>query len=114
MRVFENTKGVDLMIWETNPRMRNKNNEIKFLSNQKHSEGDVIVCLIGDDGTEVNISSYELTNIKEQRDSVTGRNYVTADSKWSRMPVKNVLDSLSENTRKRALSIQSKIDQQKN
>lgn len=76
----ENTKQVHLMMWETNPNLRNYNNEIKFYlsDGETPNEGDKIYTKTGD-----KYSVFTITEITEiRKGSVSGMNYVTAKSSW--------------------------------
>ena len=41
--IYENSKKVHLMVWETSPRLRNKNNETKVNSEVELNVGDKIL-----------------------------------------------------------------------
>lgn len=80
--LLQNQAGCDLIIWETQPTKRNKNNEIKFIvnKNQPINTGDIIV---GQYSAE-NISCYEITEIVERKKSgFSNKDYLKAKTKWS-------------------------------
>lgn len=86
MKLLENTKGLHLMIWETNPRMRNKNNVIKLNIDERYSleVGDCIVGSYGDNDNP-NFSGFKIDKIIESRkSSLSGMNYITAKTNWKR------------------------------
>lgn len=70
------------MIWETDPSLRNKKNEIKFIvpADQEIKTGDV---LVGQYSAE-NTSCYEITEIKNRRESnLKSKDYITALTSWT-------------------------------
>lgn len=81
-QIFLNKFSVDLMIWETNPKKRNKNNVVRFYLSKKNTikEGDIVVG----DFNEYGVSVYEIENIQQTKQgAVAQKNYVTAETKWS-------------------------------
>lgn len=81
-QVFLNKFSIDLMVWETNPAKRNKNNVIKFYLQKKTDikEGDLIIG----DYSEFGVSVYEVENIQDTKPgSIASKNYFTAKTKWS-------------------------------
>lgn len=80
--LLQNQVGCDLMIWESAPKRRNKNNQVKFVvpSHQEVKVGDVI---IGNYSVE-SISCYEITEIKNRREaSINKKDYLTVLTRWS-------------------------------
>lgn len=77
---YKNTKEVSLMIWETNPQFRAKNNEIKV--NVKQSVtlgvGDIIYTNNGDMQ-----SCFEVEKIISSRQSsLSDYNYLECSGRW--------------------------------
>jgi len=85
MKILNNNKDVTLMIWECNPKLRNKNNKVCFVTdaNTEIKVGDVISC--NPLRTEVNNKSfYEIISVEERRkSSLTVKDYLTVRTKWS-------------------------------
>lgn len=81
-KILENNKGVNLMIWETNPRLRNNGNPVKLVI-QNHigiNEGDVICGIISGEKK----SFYLIENIIDRRPALLdGYEYVTCKTSWS-------------------------------
>ena len=78
---YENQKDCHLMTWETEPKKRNINNEIKFnISKLSVVEvGDVIKVKLPED----RFSCYEIIDIVDVKDSsIIKMNYITAKIKW--------------------------------
>lgn len=69
MRIFRNLNEVNLMIWETDPNLRNKEpyNEVCFIAHKdkEFNKGDLILNNIHSD----KISTYELTYLIEKKES---------------------------------------------
>lgn len=77
---YKNTKEVSLMMWETNPQLRNKNNIVKV--NVKKTInleiGDIIFTVYGDIE-----SCFEVEEIISSRQSaLTDYNYLEVKTKW--------------------------------
>lgn len=119
MKKFENGLDVQLMIWETNPRKRNLNNEVKFVTQiESHKEGDIIIgsMLVNSDCV---FSCYEITSINNVRPfkDVVGskfRNgfYVECVTQHKWIHASKLLDSLSERTKSRALKAIEEISKE--
>ncbi|MCB0446301.1 MAG: hypothetical protein KDD03_02110 [Gelidibacter sp.] len=80
--LLQNQVGCDLMIWETDSRKRNTNNEVKFVvpTSQDVKVGDV---LVGNYSAK-SISCYEITEIKERRKAAQHkRDYLIVKTKWT-------------------------------
>lgn len=80
--LLQNQVGCDLMIWETDSRLRNTNNEVKFVTptSQDVKVGDV---LIGNYSAE-SVSCYEITEIVDRRKSALNKkDYLTVRTKWT-------------------------------
>lgn len=80
-------KGIQPMIWETDERKRNVNNECTF------SVPEATTVNVGDriinESNPKNLSVYEITNIIESKPSlVIGRNYIRVNTKWYRQEFK--------------------------
>jgi hypothetical protein len=69
MTIFKNSTDVNMMIWETDPKLRNKSpyNEVCFIAhkNKSFNEGDLIINNISDG----KISTYELTDLLNKKQS---------------------------------------------
>ncbi len=66
MEVLQNTKDVHFMVWETDPRKRNKNNIIKLNETSREIlNGDIIWTRWNDFG----FSTYEVLDVLSRRDS---------------------------------------------
>lgn len=75
-RIFENQVHVDLVVWETDPKLRN-NSTISFYVpiTTTVNEGDVILCKFSAEG----ISAYILnTIVNTKQGSIKGKNHITA------------------------------------
>ena len=112
MKYLENQTVVDLMIWETNPRKRNLNNKITFLSSEEIevNVGDVIIARpIG-----ASVSSYEVLEILEKRPAaLTGKIHYTVYSNWKRIDLLKVFNSrnklISNQTQSKAIKLQEAV-----
>ena len=77
-RIFENQVHVDLVIWETDPKLRN-NSTISFYAPiiTTVNEGDVILCKFSAEG----ISAYIINNIDACKQGfINGKNHITAQA----------------------------------
>lgn len=80
--IYQNTFSVHLMIWETDHRKRNKNNEVKLVIDDEDDikVGDLIIGNYAKGHT----SRYEVLEIKERRKSLlSNKDYVTIITSWS-------------------------------
>ncbi|MEM7487248.1 MAG: hypothetical protein AAF348_18725 [Bacteroidota bacterium] len=99
MRVFENNQNVHMMIWETNPRKRNVNNVVKFVSDNDHQVGDKILGQLTGD---ISFSTYEITEIINERPSSSkGKKYYEVVTKWYMQNAVDLKDQLSTVTQNR-------------
>jgi hypothetical protein len=80
--LLQNQVGIDLMIWESNPKKRNTNNEVKMVApiNQEIKVGDVLVGLYSPE----KINCYQITEIVSRKpSSLGGKDYLIVRTKWS-------------------------------
>ena len=77
---LENTKDCNLMVWETNPKLRNTNNVIKFYvpkSTEVNINDEIFIK-----GADKN-SIYKITEIIDKRSAyISNMNYITAKTDW--------------------------------
>lgn len=81
MKYIENETSAHLLVWETNPRLRNKNNEVQLVvhNNTPINVGDVIFRCPTDETT----SSYEITEILKSRPAALKEHtHFTVKTKW--------------------------------
>ena len=77
------TGEIELFIWETNPKLRNVNNEIKFLINSSLTiaQGDHILTHF-----KSQQSQYTITEVIDRKKSpYIGKDYVTAKTTWKQL-----------------------------
>lgn len=78
--IFENNVNLNLMTWEVNPRLRNKNNVVTLVTVKDLIIGDII---IGNYNEEF-ISSYKILNIIDKRDSsLKGFKFYRVNTEWT-------------------------------
>jgi len=89
MQKLINTQQINMMIWETDTKKRNKNNHIKFYINEDVDLviGDQLLMFDPKFHTNMPISTYTVTDITDRRKgALTGKDYVTASTEWSNIP----------------------------
>lgn len=111
---YENTDKVHLMVWETNPQLRNVNNII-CLNVHKSIDleiGDNIVCLMDE---FAQFSTYEITSIISSRSSsLSGYNYLVCSTQWGKKSLSQVRNGLNDRKVKLAEHKLNEISKSKN
>jgi len=77
--IHENNLTANLLIWETNPALRNKNNIVELYADEL-THGDTI---IGSSFTAEQISTYTIEEIIEKRSSeIKGKDHFIVKTSW--------------------------------
>lgn len=78
--IHENNLTANLLIWETNPALRNKNNIIELYADELN-EGDIIV---GSNFSPEQVSTYTIDKILERRYSkIKGKEHFICKTSWN-------------------------------